>query len=74
MVAILAALISLVVFYAVYFLVVLSIIKFCSKSIMRFWGADFYTFDLEKRKRVVAIISAILSVITTVIFVVSTFL
>lgn len=35
--------------------------------LMRFWGSDFYTFDLEKRKRVTAIISAVLSVITTVI-------
>lgn len=42
--------------------------------LMRFWGSDFYSFDLEKRKRVTAIISAVLSVITTVIFVVSTFL
>jgi len=56
------------VLFVISFVVVLSLVKFGSKTVMKFLGADFFTFNLAKRIRIVALIAAGLAFVITVLY------
>lgn len=62
------ALILMVLLYFPVKLFVLFLVKNADGFVAKFWGADFYTFDIKKRKRKVRNISIIVDLVISVLF------
>lgn len=54
--------------FIIAFFVLLFVVKFGSKYIMKFLGADIFTFDLRKRLKIITIISAVIAFIMAIGF------
>lgn len=58
--------ITLAFSYIISFVVLITLVKVCSGAVHKFLGADFYTFNLGKRVRIIATISLVISIILTI--------
>lgn len=52
--------------YIISFVGLIALVKVCSGAVHKFLGADFYTFNLGKRVRIIATISLVISIILTI--------
>lgn len=53
--------------FVIWFLMVLTVVKYGSKFVMKFLGADIFTFNMRKRLKLVTNISAVASLAITVL-------
>lgn len=57
-----------VMLFIIAFLLLLFLVKNGSKRVMKFLGADIFTFDLKKRLKIISIMSAVIAFVLTIVF------